>query len=318
MTMQSSGALNFNEVNLELRNTSLAPISLNDARVRSLAQKSSGAISFADFYNRNFDIKGQDNYTTAGTYTWTCPENVTSVSVVCIGGGGGGYVSNDGGTGGGGGGLGWDASVSVIPNSTYTVVVGAGGSTNDATGYGENSYFIDTSTVVGYGGRNGNIGGVGSPRVGGSYVGDGGGSGGSSYYPSVGAEVGGGGGGAGGYAGNGGHGSFVNAKDGQNGTGGSGGGAGGGFYNGGRGGGTGIYGRGSDGVGGAYTGGTGVSGTAGSNGSGALYGGGGGGSDEGSATAGTNGAVRIVWGENRIYSEALQTISDVTNGEYFE
>jgi len=317
MTMQSSGALTFNEVNLELRNTSLASISLNDARVRSLAQKSSGAISFADFYNRNFDIKGQNNYTSTGTYTWTCPADVTSISVVCIGGGGGGFVSDDGGTGGGGGGLGWDAAISVTPNSTYTVVVGGGSGVNSVS-VGGTSYFINTSTVAGYGGTGGYIGGVGSPRAGGSYVGDGGGSGGASYYPALNAEVGGGGGGAGGYAGNGGHGSYVGGTNGQDGSGGGGGGAGGGYYNGGRGGGTGIYGRGSNGVGGAYTGGTGVSGTAGSSGSGALYGGGGGGSDEGSASAGTNGAVRIVWGENRIYSGSTQTIPDVTNGEYFE
>ena len=27
-----------------------------------------------------------------GTHTWVCPENVTSVSVVCVGGGGGGMT----------------------------------------------------------------------------------------------------------------------------------------------------------------------------------------------------------------------------------
>ena len=31
---------------------------------------------------------GQQTYTSAGSYTWTCPASVTSVSVVCVGGGG--------------------------------------------------------------------------------------------------------------------------------------------------------------------------------------------------------------------------------------
>jgi hypothetical protein len=32
---------------------------------------------------------GQQEYTTPGTYTWTVPAEVTSISVVCVGGGGG-------------------------------------------------------------------------------------------------------------------------------------------------------------------------------------------------------------------------------------
>ena len=34
--------------------------------------------------------EGHQDYTTAGTYSWTCPEHVTKVSVACCGGGGGG------------------------------------------------------------------------------------------------------------------------------------------------------------------------------------------------------------------------------------
>ena len=33
-------------------------------------------------------IRGEAIYTTPGTYSWTCPEGVTSISVVAIGGGG--------------------------------------------------------------------------------------------------------------------------------------------------------------------------------------------------------------------------------------
>ena len=53
---------------------------------------------------------------------WTCPTNVTSVSVVCIGGGGGGNGGGFGigGAGGGGGGLGYKNNISVTPGQTYT------------------------------------------------------------------------------------------------------------------------------------------------------------------------------------------------------
>ena len=34
--------------------------------------------------------RAESVYATEGTYTWVCPEGVTSVSVVCVGAGGGG------------------------------------------------------------------------------------------------------------------------------------------------------------------------------------------------------------------------------------
>lgn len=76
-------------------------------------------------------------YSTPGTYTWTVPPCVTSVTVQVWGGGGGGggAASNQNQNGdeacsqGGGGGGGGFASrtYTVIPGETYTVVVGAGG-----------------------------------------------------------------------------------------------------------------------------------------------------------------------------------------------
>ena len=107
--------------------------------------------STMQFKKRSIPV-GQAEYTTPGTYSWTAPAGVTSVSVVCVGGGGGGiafsgsfndYAMN----GGGGGGLGWKNNISVIPGQSYTVVVGAGGSKGAySTGStaGESSYFIDT------------------------------------------------------------------------------------------------------------------------------------------------------------------------------
>ena len=48
---------------------------------------------------------GQQLFGSAGTYTWTCPDNVYDVQVVCVGGGGGSTVNEMGA--GGGAGLGW-------------------------------------------------------------------------------------------------------------------------------------------------------------------------------------------------------------------
>ena len=72
---------------------------------------------------------GQPAYTTAGTYIWTAPAGVTSVSVVAIGGGAAGGVRGGAGSripGGTGGGLGWKNNIPITPGATYTVVVGEG------------------------------------------------------------------------------------------------------------------------------------------------------------------------------------------------
>ena len=72
---------------------------------------------------------GQQTFTSSGT--WTAPAGVTSVCVVCVGGGGGGLqysTQNYSMSGGGGGGLGWKNNIAVVAGNSYTVVVGAGGS----------------------------------------------------------------------------------------------------------------------------------------------------------------------------------------------
>ena len=124
----------------------------------------------------------------AGTFSWTAPSGVTSISVVAIGGGGGGSQTWSYG-GGGGGGLGWKNNITVVPGTSYTVVVGANGprvsSTNNQSGArGGTSYFSDPSIVAGYGaGQSGGTNsGYGSYTYmgGGGYTGDGGGGGGSS------------------------------------------------------------------------------------------------------------------------------------------
>lgn len=288
--------------------------------------------------------QGQSLYGTnvgAGTYTWVAPAGVTSVCAVAVGAGAGGSYAWANSAGGGGG-LGWKNNIAVTPGSSYTVVVGASGQRNygsSTSSYpnmiGGTSYFINTSTVAGWGGATGGGSGnnadgainSGECRYGGGFTGDGGGAGGnaSSYQ---------GGGGAGGYAGYGGRGyTYAGA---------TGGGAnGGGYYSSsygtGAGGGVGLNGQGTsgalfvaiDGNGSRLnsstsnsSGGGGEGGSGGGDGRqgentwgytfhtndirGGVYGGGGGGS--GTSYGGGNGGqggVRIIWGPGRAFPATL-------------
>ena len=241
--------------------------------------------------------KGQQLYDTPGTYTFTVPALVTSISVACIGGGQGGW-SVDGGDGGT---LAYSNAILVSPGSTYTVTVGAGGPSRFASGSrdGEDSSFGALVIAPGGGSLSTAVGQV-------SYAGGNGGIG-----------TGAGGGGAGGYSGTGGNGG-ANLAAGGNGAGGAGGGGGGGQnnnYPGGGGGGTGIKGSGTSGNGGTAFGNGGGAGSNGSAGGAGVYAvlGGGGGAYGGGAGGGTNvsptvsggsgggGAVRIIWGVGRSY-----------------
>jgi hypothetical protein len=182
---------------------------------------------------------GQVLYDTPGTYNWTAPTGVFSVSVVCIGGGGSGMVAKDAGStrvyGGGGAGLGWRNNIAVVPGQTYTVVVGDGapaavtGTSISSDAWpgadGGSSYFQDPAIVAGYGGGSSVSGAAGT---GGGYSGDGGGAGGQGGAASGGSgSILGGGGGAGGYSGNGGNAGYTAAGTApQAGSGGGGGGGG--------------------------------------------------------------------------------------------
>ena len=245
-------------------------------------------------------VVGQKEYTVAGTYSWTCPANVTSVSAVCVGAGGDGGADKHGD---GGGGLGWKNNISVTPGQSYTVVVG-----NKNSGGGD-SYFINSSTVKGGGGSPSTTNNGGS---GGSYTGDGGGNGGQGGSKN--GSYAGGGGGAGGYSGNGGMGGTgisFGASSGSQGNGGAGGGGAGSSWEGGAGGGVGLLGEGANGAGAStyYDSGSYQYGHCGLGGSGGLPqtfaaspalgpGSGGGG---GNGVAGSNGAVRIIWGPGRAF-----------------
>lgn len=229
--------------------------------------------SLNNTHSLGYDAIGQQSYTSPGTYSWTCPANVTSVSVVCVGGGGGGggrgtHVTNGSSAQGGyGGGLGYVNNFSVTPGQSYTVVVGGGGNAgnNSTSGSsGGSSYFNSSTTVKGQGGPGGLIGSdssVGSYQSAAGYVGHGGGYGGrggrGNQTNSSPSNPSGGGGGAGGYSGNGGDGGDATSSTFNSGSAGSGGSGGGGSSGGmsptffrigaGGGGGVGLLGEGSSG-----------------------------------------------------------------------
>ena len=274
-------------------------------------------------------VIGQTEYTTAGTYSWTVPADVISVSVVAIGGGGGGARDRSGG-GGGGGGLVWVNNISVTPGQTYTVTVGAGGSGN-LSGNGSSggdSWFNNSSYIVATGGGGGSTV-LQSESSGGTYINNSGFSGGGGTGGFGGKNTsdwsGGGGGGAGGYTGNGGNGAATYSS--IEATAGAGGGGGGGAslasngIAGAGGGGVSIYGQGANGAAGTYTvsiaygGGGGSGGTTAANrrilndggGTGGSYGAGGGGGTTNQTGShynpgnGASGAVRIIWGPDRAF-----------------
>lgn len=258
-------------------------------------------------------VIGSQSYTTAGTYTWVAPVGVTKVSVVAVGGGSNNFPYC-GSSGGGGGGLGYKNNIAVTPGSSYTVVVGVAGNSTYATFRGGSSYFINTSTVKGGGAGINACNANSCGRIGGFYVGDGGGRGGNGALGSTcyccNFLATGGSGGAGGYSGAGGNGgNSTTSGTGAAGCSGAGGGGGGGsgtnlcravFFKAGAGGGVGVFGQGSNGAGGASVtgcvGNPGFGGSCGGNGVSYTTGGSyGGGVDRGTTGIAGSGAIRILW-----------------------
>jgi len=228
------------------------------------------------FIRSSGPVIGQQAYTSPGTYSWTAPAGVTSVSVVCVGSVRQGVTESLGGAG-----LGYTNNYTVVPGNSYSVVVGST--------LGSDSYFVSTATVKG--------GGT-SSTTGGTKTGTGGGNGGNGYAYDPANYIP-GAGGAGGYAGAGGDGGIdFGGGTYVAGNAGAGGGGGGSASSGGTpgGGGVGILGQGSNGAGGNTGHDTGYGGSGGTSGSGAnggLYGGG----NNWGGTGG-GGAVRIIWPGN--------------------
>jgi hypothetical protein len=282
MAIPASGPISLTTIQTEFGGTN--PIGLNEyykggayvsATDTAPNVPASGTITINNFYGAAVNIQGQAEYTTAGTYTWTCPAGVTSVSVLCVGGGGGGYGGSNGGQSS------FNSTGVLYANSGGFFPGGAGGGGGGASSAG--------------GGNGGNGGAGGSNNGGGGGAGgytSAGGNGGSGIYGYY------GGGGVGIYGGSGGGGG-----GGQNGAGGTGASGGttpvdyaGGVYGGGQGLAYGVGKRGGAGGGGlrystnsiAVTPGSGytvVVGVAGTS----IYNNSGG------------GAVRIIWGTGRTY-----------------
>lgn len=279
-------------------------------------------MTIPSFLLTTINNQGQVGFLNVGTYNWTVPFSVTSVSVVCIGGGASGCrgINNQEQPGGGGGGLRWITNMPVTPGETLTVYVGYGATApaaNDTVGSaGTWSYVARGATIlisgngglpgtlntVNNAGTSGGSGGNGSfdaSLIGVSGITTGGGNGGSGGSSD--ASNNGGGGGAGGYSGNGGPGvngssNFVLATNGGSGGGGAGGEDGASTSIGG--GGVGIN---TEGTSGSSSGAGGSSGSTTTSQNGGSYGGGGGGSDDNPSGSGANGAVRIIWGTGRSY-----------------
>jgi hypothetical protein len=269
-----------------------------------------------DEVDYNVVAVGQSAFTTPGIYSWTVPDNVTTINVVAIGGGGGGAAGRDFSAGAGGA-LAYVNFIPVTPGEILTVGVGTSGiGANRSAGTqtdGGNSYVRrggigGTSLVEAGGGKKGNN--FATNSSGGLVIVGTGGSGGQGGTGDTGR--GGGGGGAGGYSGNGGSGG---GNIGSSGSGGGGGGGSSTIFPGGGGGGVGIYGRGLSGSAVSGSGVGGIGGSGGQNGQnrqsltsagdGGNYGGGGGAGDSSSDPSGFggSGAVRIIWGLdiNRIF-----------------
>lgn len=128
-------------------------------------------------HNLSFPPKVQIAEAVVDTYTssttWTAPPGVTTVTAEVWGGGGGGggqNLASDGGGGGGGGAYSKKTNITVVPNTGYTVTVGAAGTGNSgctASTAGGDSWFNSTGTVLAKGGSPGACS-TGTPPSGGA------------------------------------------------------------------------------------------------------------------------------------------------------
>jgi hypothetical protein len=259
--------------------------------------------------------QGQSAFTSPGSFTFTVPAGVSTISAVAVGGGGGGsYIWSYGA--GGGGGTAWVSGLPVTPGETFTVQVGGGGGTwtYQGSSAGGNSILRRNSNsvqhIIGYGSGQGGPNSAGGASGGFTFSGGSSGGGGRGGFTNWNWPYA--GGGAGGYQGHGGD---------YNGGRGYGGGASAGEMHSSTwgtpaGGGVGIFGQGNDGFSRGYGrgGGGGSGGGIGGDGepyhyysrggiNGGLYGGGAGGAGSQNYGGGNGGggAVRIIWGPNRAY-----------------
>lgn len=270
---QRGGGSSWSNIGGATSNSYTLTSSDNGEFVRCAVTLTNDAGTATAFTNTSNVKAGQETWTqTSGTYSWTCPGGVTSVSIMAIGKGGNGYSACNNvtsGTGGRGGALSYTNNYSVTPGTTYYIHIQA---YQGAPHYANISGFSTSSTnnntnafvVAAQPGENGTGGGDQSKGFGNTKY-----SGGTCYGNQ------GGGGGASGYSGNGGSQPSGTNQSGGAGSGGGGGSAAtvpsyasGGAGSGPGGGGVGYLGEGTSGAGGVYD----------SSSTSDRYGGGGGGS----------------------------------------
>ena len=156
-----SGSISMSDVLSELLYTAGTTMDLNNSTVRALAQQTSGSVSFSNLRSRT--NRTLVSYTSAGSYSWTCPPGISSVDYMVVGGGGGGGA---GGVQGGGGGVAGAVNVGTYPvsgGSNYGITVGGGGSVSsngtNSTGFGSTAVGGGSGGTVGFNGATGGSGG---------------------------------------------------------------------------------------------------------------------------------------------------------------
>lgn len=120
-----------------------------------------------------YNVIQEDSFTTVGTSQWTCPEGVTKIRIILSGGGGGGgggfdfYHQSGGQTGADGtDGQFIERVITVVPNTTYSITVGAGGTAGGTLHSSSGSYGSGTnggdggSSSFGSYTANGGVGGL--------------------------------------------------------------------------------------------------------------------------------------------------------------
>ncbi len=111
-------------------------------------------------------------YSESGSYTFTVPAGVTSLTVECwgAGGAGGGSRNNNRGGSGGGGGAYCSSVLTVTPGQVISYTVGAGGTgtTNDGANGGSTSFLTLTANGGTGGARNSGSIGIGGTATGGT------------------------------------------------------------------------------------------------------------------------------------------------------
>lgn len=107
-------------------------------------------------------VKKLDTITSTGT--WTAPNDCYSVDLTLVGGGGGGNCGSADYAGAGGGGGGYiNRTINVTPGQTYTVTIGAGGSSGTSVGSMGGKTIFGSNLLVAYGGGPGQDAGFASP-----------------------------------------------------------------------------------------------------------------------------------------------------------